>query len=118
MSDAINSSSSFVSPDVNDRFLSYEEKLSQDLSWAMDEGSRHFDEKSAVHETLRRICQRLNALKIPYAIAGGMEMVQDWISLLGIGRVAAVMMRGTTIGVEAEINAFHLIAEPSRGPAL
>jgi len=74
MSNTINSSASFVSHDANDRFLSYEEKLSQDLSWAMDEGSRHFDEKSAVHETLRRICQRLNALEIPYAVVGGMAL--------------------------------------------
>jgi hypothetical protein len=74
MSNTINSSASFVSHDTIDRSLSYEEKLSQDLSWAMDEGSRHFDEKSAVHETLRRICQRLNAMEIPYAVVGGMAL--------------------------------------------
>jgi len=74
MSETINSGASVVSPGVNDRFLSYEEKLSQNLSWAMDEGSRHFDEKSAVHETLRRVCQRLSALKIPYAVVGGMAL--------------------------------------------
>ena len=74
MSNTINSSASVVSRGANDRFLTYEEKLSQDLSWAMDEGSRHFDEKSAVHETLRRICQRLNALEIPYAVVGGMAL--------------------------------------------
>ena len=56
------------------QFLSYEEKLSKNLSWAMNEGSRHFDEKSAVHETLIRICRRLSELRIPYAVVGGMAL--------------------------------------------
>ena len=56
------------------RCLSYEDKLSKNLSWAMNEGSRHFDEKSAVHETLIRICRRLNELKIHYAVVGGMAL--------------------------------------------
>lgn len=34
----------------------------------------HFDEKSAVHLTLRQITAKLNELKIPYAVAGGMAM--------------------------------------------
>lgn len=40
----------------------------------MGEGSRHFDESSSVHLTLKRICKRLNELNIPYAIAGGMAL--------------------------------------------
>jgi hypothetical protein len=34
----------------------------------------HFEEKSAVHSTLRRITQRLDELRIPYAVAGGMAL--------------------------------------------
>lgn len=34
----------------------------------------HFEEKNAVHETLRRITGRLNDLGIPYAVVGGMAM--------------------------------------------
>ncbi len=34
----------------------------------------HFEEKSAVHLTLRKITSRLDELKIPYAVAGGMAL--------------------------------------------
>ncbi len=34
----------------------------------------HFEEKSAVHHTLRKITRRLAELKIPYAVAGGMAL--------------------------------------------
>src|SRR4051794_23227568 len=52
----------------------YERRLNEDLGWALKEGSRHFEEKSAVHDALRRIAQRLDELGIPYAIAGGMAL--------------------------------------------
>ena len=52
----------------------YEDKLDADLNWALREGSLHFEEKNAVHETLRRITTRLNELQIPYAVVGGMAM--------------------------------------------
>ena len=52
----------------------YEELLGRHLDWALREGSMHFEEKSAVHLTLRRITQRLRELKIPYAVAGGMAL--------------------------------------------
>jgi hypothetical protein len=52
----------------------YEERLGEDLEWALKVGSRHFEEKSAVHDALRRIAQRLDELGIPYAIAGGMAL--------------------------------------------
>lgn len=54
--------------------LAYEKKLDADLNFAFREGSMHFEEKNAVHDTLRRIAQRLAELKIPYAIVGGMAM--------------------------------------------
>jgi hypothetical protein len=74
MSDTTNPNASFSPAHVQDSELTYEQKLEQDLRWAMDEGSRHFEEKSAVHETLRRICQRLNEMEIPYAVVGGMAL--------------------------------------------
>ncbi len=52
----------------------YEDKLNADLNWALREGSLHFEEKNAVHDTLRRITKRLNELHIPYAVVGGMAM--------------------------------------------
>jgi hypothetical protein len=54
--------------------LTYEQRLNLDPRWALSEGSRHFDEKSAVHAALRKICGHLNELGIPYAIAGGMAL--------------------------------------------
>src|SRR5687768_4369529 len=53
---------------------SYENRLNQDSRWAMLEGSRHFDEKDAVFDSLRGITKRLENLQIPYAIVGGMAM--------------------------------------------
>ena len=40
----------------------------------MVEGSRFFEEKSAVHETLRKIVNRLNELGIPYVVVGGLSL--------------------------------------------
>jgi len=54
----------------------YEDLLSRDRSWAMSQGSRHFEEKSAVQDALGRIARRLDDLGIPYAIAGGMALFQ------------------------------------------
>jgi hypothetical protein len=52
----------------------YEQLLDRDLNWALREGSRHFEEGSAVHKALRKITRRLDALGIPYAVVGGMAM--------------------------------------------
>jgi len=52
----------------------YEQELNHDLAWALTEGSMHFEEKSAVQVSLRRICARLDGLAVPYAVAGGMAM--------------------------------------------
>jgi hypothetical protein len=54
--------------------IAYEQLLDRQLQWALQEGSMHFEEKSAVHLTLRKITQRLAELKIPYAVAGGMAL--------------------------------------------
>lgn len=54
--------------------ITYEQRLNQDLRWALREGSMHFEQESAVHKTLRRITQKLDELAIPYALAGGMAL--------------------------------------------
>jgi len=41
----------------------------------LTEGSRHFEEKSAVCEALRKMAANLDELGIPYAVAGGMALV-------------------------------------------
>jgi hypothetical protein len=52
----------------------YEKQLDREPRWALSEGSRHFDEKSAVFDALHKITRRLNELGISYAIVGGMAL--------------------------------------------
>jgi hypothetical protein len=52
----------------------YEELLNRDPRWAMSEGSRHFEEDSAVFKALHNVTQRLRSLGIPYAVVGGMAL--------------------------------------------
>src|SRR6059058_6069689 len=52
----------------------YEKLLDQDWGRALSEGSRFFEEKSAVQDSLRRIARRLGDLGIAYAVAGGMAL--------------------------------------------
>jgi hypothetical protein len=52
----------------------YEKRLASDARWALSEGSRFFEGKSAVQEALRKITERLNELGVPYAIAGGLAL--------------------------------------------
>ena len=40
----------------------YESLLSNDAGWALSEGSRHFEGKSAVQTALRRVAQRLEQM--------------------------------------------------------
>jgi len=54
--------------------VTYEERLDADLRWALIQGSRHFEEDSAVFRALRNIAQRLKELDIPYAVVGGMAL--------------------------------------------
>ena len=46
----------------------YEELLNRDPRWALSEGSRHFEEDSAVFKALHNITSRLKTLGIPYAV--------------------------------------------------
>lgn len=59
---------------MNSTMPVYEDLLDASIDWALREGSMHFEEKSAVHKTLRKIVGRLEQLNIPYAIVGGMAM--------------------------------------------
>jgi hypothetical protein len=52
----------------------YEKQLEADPRWALSEGSRHFDEKSAVFAALHKIAGRLRDLRIPYTVVGGMAL--------------------------------------------
>jgi len=54
--------------------IAYEQRLNGELQWALREGSMHFEEKSALHLTLRKITQRFAELNIPYAVAGAMAL--------------------------------------------
>jgi hypothetical protein len=54
--------------------VEYEQQLNRDFDWALREGSMHFEEKSAVHQALRKITNRLEELGIPYVVVGGMAM--------------------------------------------
>jgi Uncharacterised nucleotidyltransferase len=56
--------------------LTYEQRMTRDRVWALSEGSRHFEEKSAVFEALRKITSRLNDMGIPYAVVGGLALFQ------------------------------------------
>jgi hypothetical protein len=52
----------------------YEQRLNQDVWWAFQEGSMHFEKASAIYKTLTKIARRLDELGIPYALAGGMAL--------------------------------------------
>ncbi len=54
--------------------ITYEERLNADSRWALSEGSKFFEEKGAVQDSLRKIAKRLLDLNIPYAVAGGMAL--------------------------------------------
>ncbi len=56
--------------------LPYEKRLDADRRWALSEGSKHFEGRSAVEATLRAITKRLVDLGIPHAVAGGMALFQ------------------------------------------
>lgn len=52
----------------------YELALHRDPRWALREGSRHFEGKSAVFGALHKIAKRLTELEIPYSVVGGMAL--------------------------------------------
>jgi hypothetical protein len=56
------------------RVLTFEDKLSADLSWALYQGSIYFEKRGAVQDSLSRIASRLATLDIPYAVVGALAM--------------------------------------------
>jgi len=54
--------------------ITYEQRLDQNLRWALLEGSLHFENASAVHDSMRKMARRLEELGVPYAVAGGMAL--------------------------------------------
>lgn len=54
--------------------LNYEQRLSNNARWALNEGSKFFEDRSAVQDALRKIIKRLDEMQVPYAIAGGMAL--------------------------------------------
>lgn len=55
-------------------FLIYEQLLKDNPRWALSEGSRHFEENSAVFQALHKVSLRLSDLGIPYAVIGDLAM--------------------------------------------
>lgn len=52
----------------------FEKQLKTDLEWGLSEASLFLDGKGAVHETLRRVCKRLDEAGVAYAVVGGMAL--------------------------------------------
>ena len=52
----------------------YEGRLTNDLRFAMSEMGSFFEGESKVHRTLRKITFKLDELKIPYAVVGGLAL--------------------------------------------
>jgi hypothetical protein len=67
-------SSPVDAPRATGEDMAYETRLQRDPRWALSEGSRHFEEQSAVFLALHRIANRLDQQRIPYAVVGGMAL--------------------------------------------
>jgi hypothetical protein len=56
--------------------VDYSERMNRDRRWALSEGSRFFEGRSAVQQALERIARRLSELGVPYAVVRGMALFQ------------------------------------------
>lgn len=52
----------------------YEQQLSADPRWALEDASLFFEGSGAVNRTLRNIAARLDELQIPYVVCGGLAL--------------------------------------------
>jgi hypothetical protein len=59
--------------------IPYADRLARDWRWALSEGSIFFEGRGEVYNTLHRIAARLNELKIPYAVVGGLAVFQHGV---------------------------------------
>jgi len=55
--------------------IPFEEKMSRGGGAAIEEASRFFMKQGPVHDALHRIAAKLEEIKIPYAVVGGMALV-------------------------------------------
>jgi len=86
--------------------ITYEQRLNANFDWALQEGSKHFENASAVHKTLRKIVRRLDEFGIPYAVVGSMAMffhgyrrfTEDVDSL--VTREGLAAFHGNLVGLE------------------
>jgi hypothetical protein len=56
------------------RASSYEQQLADDATWAMTEGGKYFEDRSAVQVALDRVSKRLAELGVPHAVAGALAL--------------------------------------------
>jgi hypothetical protein len=75
----------------------YENQLDRNPRWALSEGSRHFEEKSAVFDALQKITRHLKDLGIPYAIVGGMALFRHGLRRFTEGVDILVTKKGLKI---------------------
>lgn len=54
--------------------LTYEDKLSRDLNWALNEGGLYFECRNQLHITLRRLVKVLDNTDTEYVLAGAVAM--------------------------------------------
>lgn len=54
--------------------VNYEDRMSRESEWAMNESDAFFRDAGKVHETLREITRRLTELGIPHAVVEGMAL--------------------------------------------
>jgi len=56
--------------------MAYARRRPDSRTWTVREGDQFFQRKGPVHETLRAIVKRLDAMGIPYAVVGGLALFQ------------------------------------------
>ena len=91
----------------------YETLLDRDFDWALSEGSRHFECSNAVHETLRRLAQRLDELGVDYAVVGAMAMFFHGYRRFTLDVDVIVTPHGLSV-VEDMLVDHGFLREPSR----
>jgi hypothetical protein len=63
-----------ASPASTGAIQPYEDRLSENRSWALSQGSEHFNERSDVFRAMRKIAARLDEIGIAYNVIGGMAL--------------------------------------------